>query len=260
MDELDGQSVHVGQRQHRDDGLAGGIGEMSVREVVGVRDGVIGEHHALGVARGARGVVDDRQVIGIVVGIRHILGEHAIGILLLEGFLAVCPRIGHGLVLVPQDTVVLDIDGSLQVRHLVMVHLGPDVIVNKQHDTVGMVGQQSNGVGVEVGQQRHRHTAIDIDAPEGHRPPGAVARAQSDFVALVDAHCVKKDTELLNVDGQIGIGKSIAIVVAQGFLCPMVANGFLQILQIVPHIFLELNHQTMPIQSVITTHKDTTSC
>ena len=238
VDELDGQAVHVGQRQHRDDGLAGGIREMSVREVVGVRDGVIGEHHALRVARGARRVVDDGQVIAIVIGIRHMLGEHAVGILLIEGFLAVVPRIGQRLVLMPEDAVILDIDGSLEVGHLIRIHLRPDVIVNKQHHTVRMVGQQSNGVGMEVSQQRNRHTAIDIDAPERHGPPGAVACAQGNFVALVDAYSVKKDTELFNVDGQVSIGKSIAIVVTQGFLCPMVADGFLQILQIVPHIFL----------------------
>ena len=212
---------------------------MSVSEVVGVRDGVIGKHHALGVARSARRVVDNRQVIGIVVGIRHMLGEHAVGIFLCEGFLAVFPCIGHRLVLVPEDAVILDIDGSLEVGHLIRVHLRPDVIVNKQHHTVRMVGQQSNGVGMEVGQQRNRHTSIDIDSPERHGPPSAVACAQGNLVALVDAYCVKKDTELFNVDGQVCIGKSVAIVVAQGFLCPMVADGFLQILQIVPHIFLE---------------------
>ena len=64
------------------------------------------------------------------------LGEHAVGILLIEGFLAVVPRIGQCLVLVPEDAVILDIDGSLEVGHLIRVHLRPDVIVNKKHDTV----------------------------------------------------------------------------------------------------------------------------
>ena len=53
MDELDGQSVHVGQGQHRDDGLARSVGEVAVGKVICIGHGVIGEHHALGVTGGA---------------------------------------------------------------------------------------------------------------------------------------------------------------------------------------------------------------
>ena len=53
VDELDGQAVHVRQGQHRHHGLAGSVREVAVGEVVGVGHGVIGEHHALGVARGS---------------------------------------------------------------------------------------------------------------------------------------------------------------------------------------------------------------
>ena len=111
-----------------------------------------------------------------------------------------------------------------------------------------MVGQQSNGVGMEVGQQRHRHTAIDIDAPEGHRPPGAVACAQRDLIALADAYSIKKEAKLLDVDSQVSIGQSVTIVVTQGFLGPLLADRFLQVLQIV---LLDLQvveeHQMMKI-------------
>ena len=53
MDELDGQAVHVGQRQHRDNGLAGTVREMRVGEIIGICHGLISEHHAFGVARGS---------------------------------------------------------------------------------------------------------------------------------------------------------------------------------------------------------------
>ena len=36
MDELDGQSVHVGHGEHRYDGLTGLIGEMTVAERIGI--------------------------------------------------------------------------------------------------------------------------------------------------------------------------------------------------------------------------------
>ena len=66
MDELDGQPIRMGQRQHRDDGLPGLVREMGVAEIVGVGDGTVGEHHTLGVARGAGSIVDDSQIVPII--------------------------------------------------------------------------------------------------------------------------------------------------------------------------------------------------
>ena len=52
MDELDGQSVHMGHGEHGDDGLARLVGEMTVGKIIGIGKGAIGEHHTLGVSGG----------------------------------------------------------------------------------------------------------------------------------------------------------------------------------------------------------------
>ena len=98
-----------------------------------------------------------------------------------------------------------------------------------------MIGQGRNIVRMEVGQQRDCHTAIDIDTPESHRPPSGIACTDGNLVALVDSGSGEEDAEAFYIDGQLGIGKGIAIVVTQGPVCPLFADGFLQILQIVFH-------------------------
>ena len=103
-----------------------------------------------------------------------------------------------------------------------------------------MVGEGRNRVRVKIGQQRHRHAAIDIDSPKGHRPTGAVAGTKGDFIPLADTYSLEKDAEPFNVDSQLCIGKRVAIVVTQGLLGPMLAHSVLEILQIVPHRYLVL--------------------
>ena len=61
--------------------------------------------------------------------------------LLGERVFAVFPGFGHDLVLVPQQGAVLDVDGGLEIGRLVGIHFCPDVVVDKEHDTVRMVRQ-----------------------------------------------------------------------------------------------------------------------
>ena len=131
-----------------------------------------------------------------------------------ERGLAVFPRVGHFLVLVPEQVAVLDIDGSLEIGHLLGIHLCPDVIIDEEHNTVGMVGEDGNRVWMEVGQQRHHYTSIDIDSPKGHRPSGAIARADGDFIPLADSGRLEEDAEPFNIDSQLCIGEGVAIVIA----------------------------------------------
>ena len=88
---------------------------------------------------------------------------------------------------------------------------------------------------MKISQERYCHTAIDIDTPESHCPAGTVACAEGNLVSLVYSSCRKEDTELFYVSRQIGIGKTVAIVVTQGVQGPMLTDRILQILQIVPH-------------------------
>ena len=155
-----------------------------------------------------------------------------------EGVLAALPRFGHGLVLMPKWCAILDIDGEMQVGHIFGLHFCPNVIIDKKHHAVGMLGQDRNRVGVKIGQKRHHHTAIGIDAPECHRPPRGIACTDSDFVSLVDTRSLEEDAEAFYVDCQLSIGKRVAIIVTQGLLSPMIADSVLQILQIVPHNYL----------------------
>ena len=101
-----------------------------------------------------------------------------------------------------------------------------------------MVREKRNRAWVEVCQQRDSNTAIHIDSPECHCPSGAITCTKRDFVTLAYSGSFKEDTEALYVDGQLGIGKGVSIIVTQGFLGPVLADSVLQILQIVPHIIL----------------------
>ena len=88
-----------------------------------------------------------------------------------------------------------------------------------------MVRQDRYRIGVDIGQQRDCHASVDVDAPESHRPAGAVAGAQGNFIALIDSCRREKDADPLNVDGYLRLGKGVAVVVTQGFLGPMFADG-----------------------------------
>ena len=99
------------------------------------------------------------------------LGFKAIGILLFKGFRALFPGLGHNGILVPEQIALLHIDGRFEQWRVVGIHLSPNIVVDKQHNAVGVIGEGRDIVGVEVGQQRHSHTAIGVDAPKGHCPP-----------------------------------------------------------------------------------------
>ena len=91
---------------------------MAVAERIGIRNGAVGEHNALGAAGSAGGVVDDGQLVHIVRGIGHLILHQTGGMFPGEGFLTVLPGLGHQIVAVPEHRAVLHIDGGPEVGHL----------------------------------------------------------------------------------------------------------------------------------------------
>ena len=135
----------------------------------------------------------------------------------------------------PEHRAVLHVDGCSEVRHLPGIEFFPYLFVCEKQYAVGVVREGGDAVGVEIGQERHRHTFIDIDVPERHGPTGAVPRTDGHLAALGNTRLGQKDPELLNADGYIRIRKGIALVVTECFLIPLLADGFLQRLQIVSY-------------------------
>ena len=135
----------------------------------------------------------------------------------------------------PEHRTVLHIDGSPKVGHLPRIEPFPDLLVGEKQHAVGVVREGGDAVGMEISQKRHCHTFIDIDIPERHGPTGAVPRTDGNLAALGDASLGKEDSKLLNTFCHIRIRKGFTLVVAECFLIPSLADGFLQSLQIVFH-------------------------
>ena len=221
--------------QHGDNSLARMVREMRIAEIVGIGECVVGEHHSLGIARGARGIIDDGQVGGIVIRIRHIIGRKTVGMMRSESPFPVLPCLGHPLIAVPEQASIPHIDGRFQGRHHLRCHLLPYILIDKEHHTIRMVGERGDIVRVEVGQQRHRHASADIDAPEAQRPSGRITGTDDDFIPLVDTRLMEEDAETLNVLGQVGISEAFALIIAERLLVPLFPDRFLQFFQIVFH-------------------------
>ena len=107
----------------------------------------------------------------------------------------------------PEHRAILHIDGSSEVGHLPRIEPFPDLFVGEKQHAIGVMGEGGDAVGVEIGQERHRHTFIDIDVPERHGPTGAVPRTDGDLTALSNTGLNKKDPELLNACCHICIRK-----------------------------------------------------
>ena len=90
-----------------------------------------------------------------------------------------------------------------------------------------MVREGGDAVGMEIGQKGHCHTFVDIDVPEGHGPTGAVTRTDGDLAALGDTGLGQEEPKLFDASCHISIGKRVALVVAECFLIPLLADGLL---------------------------------
>ena len=228
--ELNHKSVHVGHRQHRDDGLAGFVGEVRVAELIGVGKGSIGEHHALGIASGAGCVVDDGQLIHVLRGVGEVAGFQSFRIALGKDAILALPGIGHALVAVPKQTAILHVDGGLQHRHLLGIELAPDVFIGEKQDAVGVVCQRRDSIGVEVGEQRHGYTFVDVDFPESQCPAGTIAGADGHLATLGDSCFGQEEPKLLNLCCYVCVGEGFATVVAECLLAPSGGDCFLKFL------------------------------
>ena len=98
---------------------------------------------------------------------------------------------------------------------------------------LAVVRKGGDAIGMEVGQERHRHTFVDIDVPEGHGPTGTVSRTDGNLAALGNTCLGEEKPELFNASRHICIRKRVTLVVSECFLIPLLADGFLQRLQIV---------------------------
>ena len=127
----------------------------------------------------------------------------------------------------PQHPAILHVEGGLDQGDIVRIQLGPDIIVGEEQDAVGVVYQTGDAVREEVGQNRHSHASVDIDAPEGHRPAGRVAGADGDFVPFLDFGFRQETPELLDIDGQVFIREGFSAKVTESVLFPMVTDRIL---------------------------------
>ena len=198
MYHLKGETEHVRHGQHTYRSVSvvavGYIvqGEAYIRPYIAV-----GEHDALGEAHRAAGVVEYRHGIDIFgLHILHVCRREALGILLAEETIEIGASLAQPLAPRHQQGIVGDIDCASQLLQGIRVEVLPYRGIDKEQLGIGVIDQVMHVVWLEFVQNGHCHCTIGENTEECHAPMGAIAPAQCDFVASLDAGVLKEQMQL----------------------------------------------------------------
>ena len=196
VDELEGQTVHMGHRKDAQHIVAllhvlahGHTGKVEVAP-----QRTVGYHHALRKTGGAARIVDQRQLVGtLLLVVLHMLGAEVFGIFPAEHLVEVLAGIGELLRAGETERVVGYVDDAFDVRHLRGIYLGRHYIAREQKLRTAVVHDVVYLVGGEFMQNGHRHGTVGQGGKEGGGPAGAVAAAQGYLVAAFHTAALKHD-------------------------------------------------------------------
>ncbi len=170
--QFDGQTVHVGQREHAHSRfpharmLQAVYGEACVAP-----QRPVAQHHPFGESGGARRVVDDAG-LHIIRDFEevNVVGGEALGIFLAEIFVEMLASVHQFLVAAEQQREVFDEHGALELRHGVRIEVLVDAGVGKKEPGIAVVHQMVYVVWLELMEYGHGHSTVGQCAEKGHSP------------------------------------------------------------------------------------------
>ena len=195
---LEGEAVHVGHRQHRDDAVAMIRRDHALGVVYHHREATVAEHDALRRARRSGGVVDHGEVFVVVGRERDIVRAVPVGVGLGEDGVPSCEGVGRHLVVSGDDGPVVDGYDRPQGRCLGDIEGRGRVFVGEEQQAPGVVHEVDDVLGREVREDGDGYGAVCDYAKVGLGPGGAVARAKRDVVATPDSRRAERESRLLD--------------------------------------------------------------
>ena len=91
-----------------------------------------------------------------------------------------------------------------------------------------MVHEIVDVTGLELVQDGHRNGSVGEGGEEAYAPVRLIARAESDFVAFLQAALLEADMEHRNPLSHLTVCKGTALIVRQGGAVPMLFEAFLE--------------------------------
>ena len=225
--ELEGHSVHVCHREHTEHFVTGleFFAEDMESEVAVAPEGAVGNHDALRVAGGAAGVVEDCHFVGLVLIVVEEFGQEAVGELFAKEPVEVLACKSELVIAADEQAVIGERDDAQQVRHLVSIQIGPNLVAHEEKLRLRVVNDVVNLGGMELVEDGDGDSSVGEDAEEGSSPSAEVASAQGYLVAWLDACLFEEDVELLDDAGYVLVLKGEKSVVRHRIHEPMFLNA-----------------------------------
>ena len=219
IEELEGQTIHVGHRQHRHHRNIGGHGNIIHTEVDVRRDVAAGQHNTLGRAGRTRRIVDDHQLVNLIVSDLQVILLYPLRIGLLVEFIELLEDLLVLLVGHIERRIILNIDGSDQVRHLLRIQIGPFARLGEEHAALRVMRQILQTLVRKVGQDRYYHCVIRGHRKEGHCPVSRVRARKCNLITLLDAQLFEDQMQTSKLFSYLCRGKRCTSIITQcGFL------------------------------------------
>ena len=197
-------------------------------EVVVAPEGAVWYHDALGEACGARGVVDECEFVGalfLVVG--YVLSAEILGVFASEHLVEVFAGVGELVGAREAERVVGYVDDAFQSWHPHGIDLCGHDISHEEELRLAVVDDVMDLFGCELVEHWHGDGSIGESGEECHCPVCAVASAEGDLVASLNASVLEEDVEFLYLSRHVVVLQGDALIVGEGVAVPVVEDAFL---------------------------------
>ena len=229
-EELEHHSVHVGARQHRHHLRIGRhlrLGRLVSELDIGI-EGPVRDHHALGESGSTGSIVDDGQFVGLILVIGDVIGGESVGIHGRKGLREVVAYVLKVLSTRIQVFESVHLHDDVQSGHLSLGEALPKHLVHEEDLRFGVVDQIVDIAGLELVQDGHGDRAIGKGGEETYSPVGLVARADGDFVALLEAAFLESYMQVLDTLGHGLVSQGDTVVVGERRTLPILLEAFLK--------------------------------
>ena len=186
------------------------------------------QHDALGIAGRAGCVVDKYQFFRFANGVVDTVGSQAVGIGLVIVFLHVCEKFARVVFgCVQEGEVFTAYDGAYR-GHGFRRHGFERLLVGKQEDTLGVVGECLYVVGGEVGQYGHSHGMVGLRGQEGDGPLGGVPGGYGHLVPLLHSQSFEDEVQLGYFYGNVVMREGLSVIIGESRLVPLLFDLLFQ--------------------------------
>ena len=225
VEDLEGQAVHVGHREHADDGVAGmDEGQVVRRELRVAPQASVGDHHAFREAGRPRGVVEDGQLVGLLQVVAEPVGREAFGVFLVEEPVDLVPSLGGVSASAFQHLQAVDQHAEAEVGHLPLVEVLPVRGADEEGLGFRVVDDMVDVIRLEIVQDRDGYRPVGKDGEKRDGPARGVAPDERDLVAPPQACLVEQQVEARDLHRHVLVAERVASIVGEGGLFPMGLN------------------------------------